>query len=71
MRSYGDQVQNKFSWHVNKTIYIDPDSKSWCQSEERAVCANIQNVLSKFDEFTEGQQDHMDQSLKPADEERA
>lgn len=31
----------------------------------------MQNVLSKIYEFTEGQQDHMDQSLKPADEERA
>ncbi len=71
MRSYWDPFQNKFSWHINNTIYIDLDSMSWCQSEERAVCANMQNVLSTFDEFTEGQQDHMDQSLKPADEERA
>ncbi len=37
---------------------------------ESSVCQH-KNVLSKFDEFTEGQQDHMVQSLKPADEERA
>lgn len=60
MRSYRDQIQNRYSWHINKAIYVDPDSRSWCQSEERAVCANMQYVLSKVDEFTEGQQDHMD-----------